>query len=159
MRLYHLKINPAHSGNYRVAGYGDDFLVVRIDGHVVLDSGWYPPVTGFKREKIYPPNWLKTRADGHPEYGQTVVGTSFHMDIGEPMTIDVLLGDAVPGSATGWGRCGFFLFLLQDGKDYDQDAQGNPLLPVLQVQPNSTLDRPGEHPPYTTHAEDSLLGS
>jgi len=155
--IYHLQINAGQSGDFRVAGYGDDFLVVRVNGSVVLDSGWYAPVTGFKREKIYPPAWLQHPSTGRPDYCQTVVGTPFHMDVGDKVTIDVLIGDADP--AGGQGRCGYFLFLLKEGKDYDKDAQGNPLLPVLQVQPDANLDRPGEHPPFTAKPEDALLGA
>jgi hypothetical protein len=131
--------------------------VVRVNGAIVLDSGWFPPVTDFKRVTIYPSTWLKRTSPGHPDYCQTVVGTPFHLDMGDSATIDVLIGDADP--AGGKGRCGYFLFLLKNGKEYDKDAEGNPLLPVLQVQPNSNLDRPGDHPPFTSKPEDALLGS
>jgi hypothetical protein len=157
--VYHLQVNATQSGNFRVAGYGDDFLVVRVDGQIVLDSGWFAPVTDFKREKIYPSTWLKRPSPGRPDYCQTVVGTPFHLDMGDAVTIDVLIGDADPGGPTGQGRCGYFLFLLKDGKDYDKDAEGVPLLPALQVQPNPNLDRPGDHPPFTAKPEDALLGS
>jgi hypothetical protein len=155
--LYHLTLNATQSGDFRVAGYGDDFLVVRVNSSVVLDSGWYPPVTGFKRQTIYPSTWLKHPSPGHPDYCQTVVGTPFHLDMGDSVTIDVLIGDADP--AGGMGRCGYFLFLLKSGQEYGKDAEGNPLLPVLQVQPNPNLDRPGDHPPFTSEPEDSLLGT
>ena len=155
--VYHLAINAGQSGDFRVAGYGDDFLVARVNGALVLDSGWFAPVTDFKRKTIYPPAWLKNISPGHESYCQTVVGTPFHMDVADKVTIDVFIGDADP--AGGRGRCGYFLFLLKDGTDYAKDAQGNPLLPVLQVQPNANLDRPGEHPPFTAKPEDALLGS
>jgi len=155
--IYHLKVSPSKSGTYRVAGYGDDFLVVRVDGDVVLDSGWFAPVTNFKRDKIYPAAWLKQKSAGHPDYGQTVVGTPFHLDVGDSVTIDVFIGDADPGNGTG--RCGYFLFLMQDGKDYPADTDGNPILPVLQVQPKPNLDRPGQRPPFTSNLEDALTGS
>jgi len=154
--IYHLTFTATQSGDFRVAGYGDDFLIVRVNGSIVLDSGWYPPVTGFSRQTIYPSTWLKHPSPGHPEYCQTVVGTSFHLDMGDSVTIDALLGDADP--ADGRGRCGYFLFLLRDGQDYAKDTQGNPILPILQVQPNSNLDRPGDHPPFTSKPEDALLG-
>ena len=155
--IYHLKITSNRSGTFRVAGYGDDFLVVRVNGDIVLDSGWFKPVTKFKREKIFPAKWLKRPSPGRPDYGQTVVGAPFHLDVAETVTIDVLLGDS--DDANGQGRCGYFLFLLQDGKEYDKDAAGNPVLPALQVQPEPNLERKGEVPPFSSKPEDALLGS
>ncbi len=155
--IYHLKVSAGHSGNYRLAGYGDDFLVARVNGQTVLDSGWFPPVTNFKREKIYAPNWLQHRNATHSEYGQTVVGLPFRLEVAESVTIDVLVGDANPQN--GFGMCGYFLFLVQDGKDYDKDPKDNPLLPVLQVQPSPNLKREGDYPPFTSNPEDAILGS
>jgi hypothetical protein len=156
--IYHLKINAARSGNFRVAGYGDDFLVVRINGDVVLDSGYYPPVTNFKRIKIYPSLWFKAPRPDRPDYAQTVVGNSFHVDPGESVTIDVLIGDAY-APVGGKGICGYFLFLLEEGKDYPNDAGGNPIFPLFQIQPNADLQRKGEHPPFTSKPEDALLSN
>ena len=152
--VYHLKITCGRTGNFRVAGYGDDYLVVRVDGHVVLDSGYYPPMTSFKREKRYPAHWLKYKAI-RPDYGQTVVGSSFTMETGSEMTIDVLISDAFP--AHGEGKCGYFLFLLEEGKDYPKDAQDDFIFPLLQVQPDSKVTRTGDHPPFSVHPEDALL--
>jgi hypothetical protein len=155
--VYHLTFNASQSGTFRVAGYGDDFLVVRVNSAIVLDSGWYPPVTDFKRETIYPSTtWLKNPSPNHPEYCQTVVGTPFHFNQGDSATIDVLIGDA---AANGKGRCGYFLFLLKDGQDYPKNSNGTPLLPVLQVQPNPNLERTGDVPPFTAKPEDALVGS
>lgn len=156
--VYHLKITASRSGNFRVAGYGDDYLVVAVDGDVVLDSGYYSPVTNFKRIKIYPSQWLENHPTARPDYAQTVVGTPFHMDPGESLTFDVLISDA-NAEAGGMGICGYFLFLLEDGKDYPTDAGGNPIFPVLQVQPDPDLKRDGKHPPFTSNREDALLGS
>jgi len=152
--IYHLKITCGRTGNFRVAGFGDDYLVVRVNGSVVLDSGYYPPVTSFKREKVYPAHWLKYKAI-HPDYGQTVVGSSFTMETGSEMTIDVLISDAFP--ANGSGKCGYFLFLLEEGKDYPKDAQNDSIFPLLQVQPDSKVTRTGDHPPFSVHPEEALL--
>ena len=152
--IYHLNVSPTRSGTFRVAGYGDDFLVVRVDGKIVLDSGWFSPVTNFTRKTIYPAKWLKELSPGRPDYGQTVVGAPFEINSGKNLSIDVLMGDVA--AAGGMGRCGYFLFLLEDGKAYDKDAQGNPLLPVLQIHPNTNLNRPGERPPFTTQPENAL---
>jgi hypothetical protein len=153
--IYHGKITSSRSGDFRAAGYGDDFLVVRINGQVVLDSGYYEPVTSFKASKIYPGLWMATRP--RSTYAQTVVGPSFHLDTGENVTIDVLIGDAFAPS--GGGKCGYFLFLLEDGKDYPTDASGDPIFPLLQLQANPDLKRKGLIPPFTANPEDALVGS
>jgi hypothetical protein len=153
--IYHLKINGARSGNFRVAGYGDDFLVVRINDQVVLDSGWFPPVTNFRRGKIYPSQWLPKHSADRPDYAQTVVGSPFRVDPGESLSIDVFIGDA--NAEYGNGICGYFLFLLEDGKEYPSDPGGNPLLPLLQIQPNADVHRTGKYPPFSIKPEDALL--
>jgi hypothetical protein len=152
--IYHLKINCSRTGNYRLAGYGDDYLVVRVNGHVVLDSGYYAPVTTFKREKVYPANWMKYKSD-HSDYMHTVMGSSFHMDTGAEMTMDVLLGDAFP--ADGAGKVGYFLLLIEEGKEYPKDALGDPIFPLLQVQADPKVTRKGEYPPFSVNPEEALL--
>jgi hypothetical protein len=154
--IYHAKITASRTGEFRVAGYGDDFLVVRIDGRVVLDSGYYPPVTDFKREKIYPSNWLSYHPAKRPDYGHTVVGSSFHMDTARSMTIDVFIGDA--DAPPKGGICGYFLFFLRDGKEYPIDAGGNPIFPLFQIQANPALQRTGTHVPFSVDKTDALLG-
>ena len=155
--IYHGRISSSRSGDFRLAGYGDDFLVVRINGQVVLDSGYYPPVTRFKALKIYPALWLSKRPAKRPDYAQTVEGPSFHLDTAGNVTIDVLIGDAF--APPGGGKCGYFLFLMEDGKDYPADAKGDPILPLLQIQASPDLKRKGELPPFTANPEDALVGS
>ncbi len=52
--VYHLQVTPTHTGDYQFAGYGDDFLVVRVNGKIVLDSGYYERVTDFQPSTVYP---------------------------------------------------------------------------------------------------------
>lgn len=180
--LYHVTINPTRSGDFRLAGYGDDYLVVRANGVNVLDSGWYPPASAHdlsiypapspaipcfdagssnlvKRRKVYPPgSWLSAGAHQFGKaYGQMVVGDLLHIDAGTNLTLDVLVSDAF--AAGDIGRCGFFLFLLEDGKDYPQDADGNYVLPALQLHADPTAKRTGECPPFTCKPEDALVGN
>jgi hypothetical protein len=178
--IYHAKITPTRSGDFSLAGYGDDYLVVRINGVNVLDSGGYPPTSDRQLDsptptsnlkpydaaadtnphprKVYPPGpWLK-RVDRiwGPAYCQTVVGDKFHINQGDVLTIDILIGDAFP--AGNIGRCGYFLYLLED-KEYGKDAQGNDVFPLFQIHADPNVKRDGEYPPFTCRPEDALIGS
>ena len=156
--VYHVKINPTRSGTFNLAGFGDDFLVARVNGVIVLDAGYYPPVTDFKRTTSYRAGpWLdRTNAGGNKTYGDAVVGDKFHVNAGDELTIDVLISDAYP--AGGKGRCGYFLYLLD--KEYTaKDDKGNFVLPLLQIHTNPNVKRDGEYPPFTCRPEDALINS
>jgi len=155
--IYHTTFVPSRTGDFSLGGYGDDFLIVRVDGQTVLDSGYFPPVTNFQHKKIIPDKWQTDMPPNRPDYGQTVVGNTFHVNAGESITFDVLIGDA--NAEFGRGRCGYFIFLLEPGKEYDKDPKGNPILPLLQVQPDPSVTRTGPYPPFTAHAEDALSGN
>jgi hypothetical protein len=157
--IYHVKINPTRSGDFSLAGFGDDFLVARVNGVNVLDSGYYPPVTTCQRLKSYPAGpWLnRAYTSSNKAYGSTVVGDQFHINAGDDFSLDVLISDAI-ANAGGKGRCGYFLFLLED-RDYPQDAKGNYIFPLLQIHPDAEVKRTGEYPPFTCLPEDALTGS
>jgi len=168
--VYHAKISPTRSGDFRLAGFGDDYCVVRIDGRLLLDSGWHVPVGGrpipgwtqvtdFEPRKTIPHGpWVNDGANAaDPGYGADVEGPSFHIDAGEQLTIDVLIGDANPSG--GVGRCGYFIMLLDENKQYDtKDAAGNLILPALQINADPKVTRTGEYPPFTCNPEDALVG-
>jgi hypothetical protein len=132
--------------------------VVRVNGENVLDSGFYPPVTNLARAKSYPHGpWVNDKDNKNSKsYGNAVVGQPFHLDADADLTMDVLISDAFP--AGGGGRCGYFLMLLEAGKEYTQkDAQGNLILPLLQINADPNVKRSGEFPPFTCNAEDALI--
>ena len=157
--VYHVTFKPTRTGDFCLAGYGDDFLVVRINGEDVLDSGYYPPVTSLNRDKTYRHGpWVNDKDNKDSKtYGNAVVGRQFHLDADTDLTIDVLISDAYP--AGGTGRCGYFLMLLEAGKEYTQkDSAGNLILPLFQINADSNVKRTGEYPPFTCNVEDALLG-
>jgi hypothetical protein len=157
--VYHVKINPTRSGTFSLAGFGDDFLVAQVNGKIALDSGYYPPVTDFKQIKTYERGpWLDpANTNGNKTYGDAAVGDKFHINAGDELTIDVLIGDAIV-HAGGKGRCGYFLYLLD--KDYTtKDAKGNFVLPLLQIHTDPNVKRDGEYPPFTCRPEDALINS
>ena len=158
--VYHVTIKPTRTGDFCLAGFGDDFLVVRVNGTIVLDSGWFPPITDFVRDKTYPHGpWLNDRENrDSTTYGNANVGDKFHIDAGQDLTMDVLISDAYP--AGGIGRIGYFLFLLEADKEYTtKDSQGNYVLPLLQLHPDPNVKRDGEYPPFTCNPGDALIGA
>jgi hypothetical protein len=157
--IYHVQVKSALTGTYHLAGYGDDFLIARINDQTVLDSGWYSPVTASEASAIFNPTWapLKvTRFKNHDgsAYYRTVVGDSFFLTSGDSVTIDVLFGDC--SLYGGLGACGFSLFLVQDGKDYPKDSTGFPIFPLLQMQPDTNVKRDGVYPPFSCNPSDAL---
>jgi len=157
--LYHVKINPTRSGNFTLAGYGDDYLVARVNGVEVLDTGTASPVTKLKRGKSYPPGpWLDPKhVSDKMKYGYAMVGDKFHITAGNDLSIDVLIADS--NASSNGGRCGYFLFLLED-KDYTvKDDKGNFVFPLLQIHPNPNVKRDGEYPPFSCNPGDALINS
>jgi hypothetical protein len=157
--VYHVKINPTRSGNFALAGFGDDYLVARVNGVEVLDSGTASPVTKLKRGKSYPPGpWLDPKhVNDAKKYGYAIVGDKFHVTAGNELSIDVLIADSIAGN--GAGRCGYFLFLLED-RDYTaKDDKGNFVLPLLQIHPNPNVKRDGEYPPFSCNPGDALINT
>jgi len=157
--VYHATLTPTRTGEFYPVGYGDDFLLVRVNGDTVLDSGWFPPVSGVERIKSIPHGpWVNDRDNQNvPAYGADVYGRRFQITAGDELKIDVLISDANP--AHGIGRCGYFLMLLEADKAYsDKDSQGNLILPILQLHADPKVTRQGEYPPFTCRPEDALIG-
>jgi hypothetical protein len=143
---YHARVVAPQEGSYRLAGFGDNVLLVKIDGVTVLDAGF---------------NFLTNKAPLHqylsyvfPSYiGNSMtdphlrVGPTFHMGT-DPVDMDVLIGD-------DGGICSFFLLIQNMGNTYDTAPDGTPKLPVFQLGDKSAprfLDSE-EHPPISTTPE------
>jgi len=133
--LYSGTIVAPEDGDYTFCGFGDDVLLVRINGRLVLDAGWYLTMTGDKEVKTYPNQWSKV----YKERGQLRIGKTFHAIAGESIKMEVLISDR-----GGW--CAFFLFLRKEGSEYAKLSDGTPKLPVFQLRPQ-TVKGEGEIPP------------
>jgi len=117
-------VSAPETGNYRFMGYGDNVLVVRMDGHLVLDAGWntiFPDKPQLSHH--YPLIWLQGKK---PPQFNLKSGPEFHMDAGQPVPMEVLIGD-------DGGECGFFLFIEKIGDKYDKSPDGTPKLPFFQL--------------------------
>jgi len=125
MALYQGRVSPPQSGKYRFAGGGDDLLIVRFNGKVVLDAG-ITNLSGLKPVRKYP--------------GRVSVGETLDLNANQFYDIQIIVSEG-PGK-------GFFALLLfeQDGVKYKQTAQGVPILPIFRVA--DTRPAKGSLPPH-----------
>ena len=131
------------SGNYRLMGYGDNLLVVRMDHQIVLDAGWNLLLP--KRPDLshhLPLRWL-----GDPQYPKNAemkMGPQFRVEGGQPIPMEVLIGD-------DGGSCGFYLFLMKEGTNYDKAPDGTPKLPFFQIGDGDPPTATGKqhYPPFS----------
>ena len=119
---YKGKIMRKEGGRYRFWGFGDDVLLVRVNGEVVFNGSW-----GNDRQEFC--EWER-----HPEdykyymgHAQAAVGKWFELEPGVPVEMEVLIGE-IPG--------GFFcayLVVEDEAEDYATNRQGMPILPVFKT--------------------------
>lgn len=137
---YRGKIAPPRDGNFRFVGAGDDYLVVRLNGKVVLDHG-FSQTTNWQPQQYY-------------NYGWTAVpkgfarGDKFHAYAGQYSDLEILISEK-PG---GWV---FFCLMLEDqDMEYKKDPKGNPILPVFRLAdgPMPELAKGQTLPPYDPNA-------
>ncbi|QBG45899.1 hypothetical protein EGM51_00170 [Verrucomicrobia bacterium S94] len=112
---------------FRFWGMGDDMLVVRVDGEIVLIANWPDGVVEASMASL----WSSSSADSrkYPLGNNTsVVGDWIELKAGEPLDMDVLIGEA-PG--------GIFAALLcveVDGVEYERNPYMNgPRLPIFKT--------------------------
>jgi len=120
--VYHAKVMPPDSGEYRFIGLGDDFLVVRVDDRNVLDGCW-------GGEELDPS--IRSNEDVGQGFQATPLsaGKWFQVEEGTPIDIQVLIGEG-PGGYSG--------FLLMIQKQGDDSPKGD--YPVFQVLDTSVPD-------------------
>jgi hypothetical protein len=144
---YHGKVSAPQAGDYHFLGFADNVLAVRIAGQIVLDAGWNN-LTNDPRLKqpsdfAFPSYVTPAQQQGRDAHLRR--GVSFHMDAGQFVDMDVLIGD-------DGGKCSFFLQVQNEAKTYD----GSPAqYPFFQLgggdAPNFSSDE--EFPPFTRTQE------
>ena len=139
---YRARVSPPQSGVYRFVGGADDFLIVRVNGRVVLDGGLFA-VAPFKTDRPDSPTYRYAfNAPGNAlQLSQRegfVVGNAMDLRAGTFYDLDIVIGEGLGGH--------FYasLFVEKTGETYAKDRQGNPLLPLFRV-----ADTP---PPAATNA-------
>ena len=127
------------SFTFHFVGAGDDVMLVRFDGRLVLDRCWYIRT-----------NW-KALANYSYDFSQIpdgfAKGDAIRVEAGKSYPIEVMIGEQPGGEG--------FATLLQevDGVNYDKDPRGNPILPVFRmadVKPAAST----RATPYPPHRDD-----
>jgi hypothetical protein len=121
--IYHARIIPPESGEFRFIGYADDFMVVRMDQQNVLDAC-------FPGEQLdIGARVVDLDVGMGPEGVPLRCGKWIQMEAGTPMDMQVLIGEG-PGGVSG--------FLLMIQKQGDNSPKGD--YPVFQVQDSDVPD-------------------
>lgn len=116
---------------FRFWGLGDDILVVRVDGEIVLNAP-YPRNDGHVNDtKLVGQEWQSTSAKSRMYWlgcQLSVVGDWIELKAGEPLDMEVLIAET-PG--------GLFQALLTvevEGEEYEQNPErGGPRLPIFKT--------------------------
>ena len=114
---------------FRFWGMGDDVLVVRVDGKLVLSACW-PDFNGVDLSQRITPQWQSSSPDSLRYYmghNKSKVGDWITLEAGVPLDMELVFGE-VPGG-------GFVAMLAVEvqGVEYEKGPQGNPILPMFKT--------------------------
>jgi hypothetical protein len=146
---YHVRAQAPAAGEYRLAGFADNVMVVKIRGETVLDGGWDPLTNKAVLHQLLPfalPSYIPSAGGSHDPHLK--IGPTFHIDAADPVDMDVLIGDC-------GGVCSFFLLIEKVGNTYQNMPDGTPQYPFFQIsaKPAPTFLDSEEHPPYSKVSE------
>lgn len=116
---------------FRFWGHGDDVLLVRVNGKLVLNACW-PGET----EALFTTLWQSNSADSRRYYmgnNLAVVGDWITLEPGEPLDMEVVIGE-IPG-----GTFCSMLAVEVKGEEYETNRQNGPILPMFKTT-NPSLD-------------------
>lgn len=133
--VYKGRLQPETSGVYRVAGFYDDVLVVRVDGKEVLEFTWETRNNGVDKPTGIGTGWVQKDAavvGKHKMRGfqntPLTYGDWFELRADQSVSIEILIGDNGGDGAEG-GLTGGILLVEKRGESYVKMADGMPLLP------------------------------
>ncbi|MDZ8117819.1 SHD1 domain-containing protein [Pontiella agarivorans] len=111
---------------FRFWGIGDEFIVVRVDGTVVMGAYW-PHAS--MRDYVMNGIWESSSMDSDKYYwgnNKAVVGDWIELEAGEPKEIEILIGD-------NGGQACFLLGVQEEGMEYERSGQPSPILPAFKT--------------------------
>ena len=140
---YRGRVSPPESGTWRFVGGGDNFVIVRINGKVVLDCGFpqYDDATDFTAATKYTYQGFQIGdGSGIPGVpGGFAVSESMNLQANKSYDMEMVIGD-------DGGLMFFTLLIEKQGVQSERDVSGNPILPPFRL---SKVELPkGNQPPY-----------
>lgn len=118
---------------FRFWGIGDEFLMVRVDGEIVLGAWW--PGAEFRGQGLGSLWESSSIQSERYQWGNNmaVIGDWIELEPGEAKDIDILIGD------NGGIAC-FILGIEEEGVEYERSGQPSPILPAFKTaQPTHDL--------------------
>jgi hypothetical protein len=142
--IVHYKGKLVHptGGKFRFWAQGDDFLLIRVNGEIVVDGSIYD--SGQTSFRTYISDFVNVTADDNKYYigyRLAAVGTWITLEPGVPLDMEVLIGE-VPGGGFSAQLC-----IEEYGVEYPETSQGGPLLPMFKTAAptRAALDAIYEH--------------
>ena len=117
--LYKGRVSPPEAGTYHFVGAGDDLLIVRFNGQIVLDGSWNSHgVSSIAAKYDYGFSKIPNKF---------VKGPAVSVSVGNFYDMEILIGEQPGGE--------FFADLLieKDGATYQKESHGSPVLPIFRV--------------------------
>lgn len=133
--VYRGQLQPEKDGLYRLAGFYDDVLVVRVDGKLVLEFTWQTRLNGVGKPSPIGTGWAQKDAavaGKHRMKGfqgtPLAYGDWFPLRAGQSVPVEILVGDN-GGDGENGGLTGGILLVERKGEAYAKAPDGMPLLP------------------------------
>ena len=126
--LYKGKLVHKETITFRFWGVGDDFMLVQVDGQIVLNACRREGSNSLQRD--FSSLWESSSSDSG-KYdlgnGKAVVGNWIALEPGVPLDMKVMVG-CVKG-----GPFSAMLLVEVEGVEYERNRQGGPVLPVFKT--------------------------
>ena len=140
--LYKGQIVHPTGGTFRFWAQGDDVIIVRLAGRIVVDGSVSDAGSGSFRQILT--GYINTTADSMKYYmgeRRAEVGKWFTLEAGVPLDMEVVIGESPGGSFAA------MLAIQEEGVEYPKSPQGGPLLPMFKTaEPtHEVLDSIYEH--------------
>lgn len=113
---------------FRFWGHGDDILMVRVDGKIVLNANWEDNNRG---TRLIGGNWVSSATKNRQfYYGNNLAwgGDWIELKAGEPLEMEVVVGE-VPG-----GTFCSMLTVEVEGETYENNRQSRSIFPMFKTE-------------------------
>ena len=122
---------------FRFWGLGNDILLVRVDGQLVLNGNWHRGDGAHMYITDIGGSWDSTSSDDARYYygrNKARVGDWIELKAGEPLDMEVMIGEPAGGYFSA------MLTVQVEGVEYERNRQGGPILPMFKTsEPSRNL--------------------